>query len=185
MDVAAAAVQLDRFAQRAGVPVVEIGCGQRDVPQRRDLEGAFDSKAFRHRTAEIRRENAREVASGVRQWAEDVPTADTKVVRGRTYADVVEAPVDDIAVAIAHGSEVRDPPGGGIRQLGLLMAVRAADVRRAARTIVEEMCAEQSETADVVRVEIVPRIQRRIGRARVLAPEAVPRRVVGDERGLV
>jgi len=43
------------------------------------------------------------------------------------------------------------------------MTVRAADVRRAARTIVEEMRAEERDTADVVRVEVIPRVQRRIG----------------------
>src|SRR5688500_7562074 len=99
MDVAATAVQLDGFAQLAGLAVVKIGRGQRDVPQRRDLEGANVPEAFRdwrYRHAETRREIAWEGAPGERQRAERINRANTQIVRGRPYADVVESPIDDI-----------------------------------------------------------------------------------------
>ena len=64
---------------------------------------------------------------------------------GRADADVVEAFVDDIAVAIAHGSICRacDPSHRCVRQLGLFVTVRAAQIRRPARPVVEQVRPEK------------------------------------------
>src|SRR6476620_6217921 len=120
--VAAPAIQLDRLTKREHVAIVEVRRGERHVPERWDFERALHPKALVHESAieyladrsAARKEPARE-----RERAEYIGRADAKVVIGRPHADVVEALVDDIAVAIAHRA-VRgeaDATDGSVSQL--------------------------------------------------------------------
>ena len=66
------------------------------------------------------------------------------------------------------------------------MAVRAADVAGGdAGAVIEKMGAEEGEPADVFRRLIRPGVQSRVGRRGVLTTEAIPGRIIGDERCLV
>ena len=134
---------------------MEVRRRERHVAERRDLERALDAEALGHRGAvESRRGGAPgKSRRRERERTERVARADAEVVVGRPDADVVEALVDDVAVAVAHRpvDGRRDPADRGVGQLGLLVAVRAADVRRPAGAVVEQMRAEEREPADVIR----------------------------------
>src|SRR5262245_38817278 len=72
------------------------------------------------------------------------------------------------------------------RQFVLLVAVRAADMSRGNTcTVVEEVCAEERETADVVRANVGAGVQGRVIGARVRTTEPIPWCIVGNERRFV
>src|ERR1044072_6356036 len=66
------------------------------------------------------------------------------------------------------------------------MAVRAAEVPGGdAGAVIEEMGPEEREPADVFRRLIRPGVQGRVGRRGVVTTQAIPRRIIGNERCLV
>ena len=130
----------------------------------------------------------REAAAAVRERPECVRGADAQIVSRRPETDVVEAFVDDVAVAIPHRTVQRrrgDAPHRRIGELGQFVAIGAPDVRGTARAVVEQMRPEQRQPADVGRAGVEPWIQIGIGRGRILASKPVPRCVVRYQRRFV
>src|SRR5215208_2048611 len=65
------------------------------------------------------------------------------------------------------------------------MAIRATDVGGPFSPVVEKMCAKKGEATDVFRTDVIPWIQGRVASRGILATEAVPRRIVGNQRRFV
>ena len=116
---------------------------------------------------------------------ERVARTDTQIVECGPEADIVETPVNHIAIAIASVSQSDDAADRGVGELVLFVAVGAADVRRPARAVIEETGAEKCEATDVVGILVCPGIQSGVGRRGVRSAEAIPGRVVRDKRRLV
>ena len=187
--VAAAAVELDHLAQRARVAVVEVRRGQRHVAQRRDLERAVDAEALGHGGAVERgRRRRRGTGGGVNESGPNASRAPTP-----RSSSVGRTPMLLKPLSMTLPSRLRTGPFTAAATRRTEASVSSVcswqfEQRRFVGPRVRSLnrCAPNSARRLMwLGADVGPRVQRRVGRRRMLAAEAVPRRVVGDERRLV
>src|SRR6185295_6844574 len=136
------------------------------------FEGALDAEALAYASAiEGGGRVPGKQSPGKGKRSERVRGAHAEIVVRGADADVVEPFVDHVAVPIAHRTVRRGSHAAhrGIGQLVLLVAIRAPYVRGSARPVVEKVRAEQGQPADGCGCDVGPRIQRGIGRGRMVA----------------